>query len=357
MRFVRLENCKGGMVVGKNIYGQNGIMLLRIGTEVKQSHIDALQRLGYPGVYIDDDFSSGIEIQELVNHETKNKANQAVKTLFNGSKFAGTPNTSGVIKEIEGLLQDIINQVISNRSMVANISSLKTFDNYTYHHCVDVCILSVLLGREFSMSRKTIEDLGKAALFHDIGKMFISKSILNKPSKLTDHEFDTIKLHSQLGHDCLRDILNQPKRICESVLYHHERYEGGGYPQSVSGDDIPIFSKIISVADVYDAIISKRVYKAAMISTEAYEYIMGNAGAHFDPAVVEAFIRKVPPFPVGTEVILSDGRKALVVENRPSFITRPLIKLLIDKEGSCTDAYIDLSQDVEARSVTIIGST
>lgn len=354
MRFVRLQNCKDGMIVGKNIYGQNGIMLLRYGTAVKQSHIEALQRLGYPGIYIDDSISKGIDIPEIVNAETQIKAKQAVKNLFAESKFAGLTSTANVVKEIEHVLADIITQILANKTMVANITSLKTFDNYTFQHCVDVCILSLILGQEFEMSRRTLEDLGKTALFHDIGKMFVPKSIINKPSSLTPDEFAEIKKHSKLGHDCLKNVLGQDKRVCEGVLYHHERYEGGGYPYGVEGTDIPFFAKIIAVTDVYDAITSKRIYKEAMIATEAYEYIMGNVGTHFDPVVVSAFMRKVPPFPVGSGVALSDGRKALVVENRANFMTRPLIKLF--DEDVVSEQYIDLAQDAVARNITIVGA-
>ena len=349
MRFVRLENCKDGMIVGKNIYGQSGLMLLRLGTVIKQSHIEALQRLGYPGLYIDDEVSSGIDIPEIVDQVTQSKAKQAIKGLFTGTKFSGIVNTSKMIKEIEGLLSDIINQIISNKSMVANITSLKNFDNYTYQHSVDVCVLSVLIGRELKMPKRTLEDLGKAALFHDIGKMFVSKSVLNKPATLTEEEFDEIKRHSRLGHDCLKDALKQPVKIYDTVLYHHERYDGTGYPTGAAGGDIPFFAKIIAVADVYDAITSKRVYKDSMIATEAYEYIMSNSGSHFDPVIVNAFVRKIPPFPVGSDVTLSDGRKALVVENRPSFMMRPLVKLVDDSE------LIDLSQDETVRNITIVG--
>ena len=351
MRFIRLENCKDGMIVGKHIYGQNGVMLLKLGTAIKQSHIDALQRLGYPGVYIDDHISKGIDIPELVNPLTQNRARQVVKNIFTDSKLVRSSNVAALFKEIEGLITDIIEQILSSKTMVASATSLKSFDNYTYQHCVDVGIISILIGREFKMTRSQLEFLGKAAFFHDIGKMFISKNILNKPSALTEEEFKEIKKHPQLGYYCLETVLKQPKELCNCVLYHHERYEGGGYPDGLVGDDIPLMSRIIAVADVYDAITSKRVYKDAIYAAEAYEYIMGNSNTHFDPEVVAAFLRKIPPFPIGTEVTLSDGRRALVVENRPSFMTRPLVKLLHKN-----DEFLDLTDDRSARSITIVGA-
>ena len=355
MRFVRLENCTEGMVVGKTIFGINGMMLLRYGTVVRQSHIDTLLRMGYAGMYIDDAISAGIDIPEVVDRATQAKAQQALENLFAESKLSKITNTARMVKDVEGVLGDIIKQIITNRDMVANITSLKTFDGYTFQHCVDVCVLSLILGREFQMNRKDLENLGKTAIFHDIAKMFVSQNLLNKPSRLTPEEYEEIKKHSQLGYDCLKNLLNQPEIICEGVLYHHERYEGGGYPSGREGNEIPIYARIIALTDVYDAITSKRAYKDAMIATEAYEYIMGNIGKHFDPLVVNAFLRKIPPFPVGSGIILSDGRKAIVAENKPSFMTRPIVRIVNEGANEAGD-FVDLANDADARSVTIVGS-
>lgn len=355
MRFVSLDSCEDGMIIGRNVFGQYGVMLLRCGTPMKQSHIEALQRLGYPGVYIDDDISKGIEIPEAVDMLTHNRAEQAVKDLFAESKFSEIVNTSNMVREIETVLEDIITQIIASRAMISNVTSLKTFDNYTYQHCVDVGILSIILGREFNLPRRTLIELGKAAIFHDIGKTFIPKHILNKPGKLTAAEFEIVREHPQLGHDCLKYGLKQSRAICEGALYHHERHDGSGYPDGICGDEIPFFAKIIAITDVYDAITSKRVYKEAMVPTEAYEFVMSNSGTHFDPKVVEAFVRKVPPFPVGCGVALSDGRKAIVVENRQNVMTRPLVKLLSAAEED-QEKFIDLAADSRARSITIVGT-
>ena len=353
MRFVRLDNCEDGMIIGKNVYGNNGMILLRAGNPVKQNHIDTLLRLGYLGIYVEDAFSQGIEMKEAVSGETRNDATTAIKDLFSKSKFVDMKNTTHAIKQVQDVLEAIVNQIFSNRDAVINILSLKSFDNYTYQHCADVGILSVILGLELKIKRRKLLDLGKAAFFHDIGKMFVPQEILNKPSKLTAFEFDQVKKHTELGHIYVQNVLKQPDRVSNGALYHHERYSGGGYPKNISGNDIPFFAKIIAIADAYDTIISKRVYKEAMLASEAYEYIMGNVGTHFDPTVAGAFLRKIAPFPVGTCVRLSNGKAAIVVENRTSFMMRPVVKLL--KASSAEpDVYIDLAYDSFATSITIV---
>ena len=353
MRYVALDSCKEGMIVGKNVYGQNAMLLLRFGTTMRQYHIDQLIRMGYPGVYIDDDMSHGIDIDLTVSELTRNNACKAVQELFTSKLNGGALGNERVVKEIEDVLVEIVAQIVSNKDAVANLAALKVFDNYTYQHCVDVGVLSVILGREFNMTKSMLVELGKAAFFHDIGKMFIPKNILTKPAPLTADEFDEIKKHPKLGYDCIVNNLGLSRLVAEGALYHHERYEGNGYPSGISGEDIPIFSRIIAAADAYDAITTKRAYRNAMVANEAYEYVMGNSGTQFCPKVVEVFVRKVPPFTVGTGVILSDQRLAVVVENRPNFMMRPMVKL-IKETAEDPDTYIDLATDVDSFSITIV---
>ena len=355
MRFIRLDSCDEGMILGKSIYGQNGLILLKFGTPLKQSHIDSLIRLGYTGIYIEDELSKDIIIPEIIRPETNNRAQQAIRELFNGSVFAELYNTAVMVKEVENVLEEIISQIVVNKSMVANVNSLKKYDDYTHQHCVDVGILSIILGQELRLSRNELISLGKAAFFHDIGKMFVQKNILNKPERLTPDEFEEIKKHSQYGHDCIKDVLKQPEPIYKSVLHHHERFDGSGYPNNVLSDDIPLFAKIIAVTDVYNAITSKRPYKNEVIATEAYEYIVGNAGKYFDGSVVNAFVKKIPPFAAGMIVHLSDNKRAIVVENRADAMMRPLVRL-IDGAEPGKSAYLDLALNEEMRKITIVGN-
>jgi len=340
------------MVLGKSLYANNGALLLRRDSVLKQGYIDALQEIGYPGIYIEDDFSKGIEVREVIDPEMRNNAIVAVQGLFTETKFTEQKKAMRMAKQIENIVKHIVTHIMSNRDTVMNIAFLKTFDNYTFQHCVDVGVLSIMLGAELKLKRSALVQLGKAAFFHDIGKTMVPKNILHKPARLTPEEFDIMKEHTQYGYDCLMSNLKQSKSIYNSALYHHEKYNGTGYPYGIRGDEIPLFPKIIAIADVYDALISKRVYKDGMIPSEAYEFVMNNGGEHFDPQIVNTFVRKIPPYPVGTTVILSDGRDALVVKNRQSFMLRPLVKVMQEPSSY---KYVDLAMDVNARSITIVG--
>ena len=355
MRFVHLDNCKDGMILGKSVYDHQGTLLLRRGGTLKQSHIEALQNAGYPGIYLDDEFSKGLEVREVIDPVVRSQASAAVQGLFHSAKFKDFMKSAPVVEEIEEIINEIIHQISLKQDAVIDLINFKAFDDYTFQHSVDVGILSLILGRELKLKRFELISLGKAAFFHDIGKMFVPKNILNKPSALTREEFDEVKNHCQYGHNFLKEILKMPKYICDGALSHHERYEGGGYPHGLVGENIPLFARIIAVTDVYDAITSRRVYKDAMNASEAYEYVMSNVGKHFDPKVAAAFLYKIAPYPVGTLVLLSNGRKAMVMENTSSLMMRPLVKLVPEGTSEGEPEYINLARELAARNITIVG--
>lgn len=359
MRFVRLDNCKPGMEVARDVMAANGLILIKHGSILKESYLEALDNLGYTGIYIRDDLNPNLpEENTTIPEKLRNESVETVRGVLTRIKTLGAKdNTQAFLQDIENLLSEIMSQVSKNRGQTSNINALKTFDQYTYQHSLDVTVLSLIIGTELGLSRPELNSLGKSAFFHDIGKLYVPITILNKPSSLTKEEFDEVKKHPELGHALLKDTLKLEKNIYESALYHHERYDGSGYPHGIYGDHIPFFSRIIAVADTYDAMTSRRIYRNALPASEVYEYIMGNSGHHFDPAVVDAFLRKVAPFPVGTTIVLSDGRYGVVIKNNANFMMRPLIRILrISEEDSQEEIDIDLATDQDALNITIMGT-
>ena len=355
MRFVRIKDCQAGMVVARDIYGEYGVLLLSEGRTLSDRHIYALGQQGYPGLYIIDEFSEGIELEEVVvNDKMRQSAINAVKEMFDKGANVLYVKNQEMYKAVADVVYDIVDHIFETNPAVLNVPLMKTFDEYTYQHSVDVGILSIMLGKKMKMTRSEVLSLGKAAFFHDIGKMFIPKSILNKKGKLTHTEFEVMKKHPELGYDFTKEILDQPGTINRAVLHHHERFDGAGYPHKLKGKNIPLFSQIISVSDVFDAMGSSRVYKKAQLTTEGYEYIMASAGRQFDPDVVELFTKTIAPFPAGLTVRLSNGLHAVVIRNNPSFMMRPLVRAF-DPDDRGYYEYINLSDDVKALDITIVG--
>jgi HD-GYP domain-containing protein (c-di-GMP phosphodiesterase class II) len=342
------------MVIAKAIYGLRGVLILREGRALGARHIEALTELGYPGIYIHDLISDGIELEEIVDEQTRHNAISMVKNLYKAGELT-TTRTQIMHREMEDLINEIVSSIFESDAAVVNVPLLKSYDEYTYRHSVDVGVLSVALGKSMGFTREKLLDLGKAAFFHDMGKMFIPQTILNKADKLTEDEFVIMKKHSQMGHDFVEKVLLQKSSIMRGVLHHHERFDGSGYPHGLKGVMIPQFARIIAAADVFDAISSTRPYKVAQLATEGYEYILGNSGSHFDPEIVDIFYKTIAPFPVGMTVKLSNGLNGVVVKNNANFMSRPLVRAF-EPENPSVFEMIDLSKGAAALDITIVGN-
>jgi HD-GYP domain-containing protein (c-di-GMP phosphodiesterase class II) len=188
-------------------------------------------------------------------------------------------------------------------------------------------MLSMTTGRVLGLDEDTLFRLGRCAMMHDIGKQMIPLEIINKKGKLTDAEFTTIKNHPVIGATNLKAAAIGDIELWNGILFHHEKVNGGGYPRGLKGKDIPLFSKIISVADVYDAVTSYRSYRLPMLPSEAFDVISRDVNTAFELDVVKAFFAKLELYPVNTIIELSDGRLGMVVESEGASRLRPTIRI------------------------------
>lgn len=355
MRFVPTGCLKVDMMLGKTLYGENGQVWLCEGTLLKPSYIKRINELGYNGVYIQDDLSKDIEVIDVISEDLKQKTISAIKNVFIDCEIENTEENN--LEKTKQLVKDIIEDILNNENLMVNIVDLKIFDDYTFYHSVNVAVLSIVLGVALKLNKEELYELGLAALLHDIGKVFISKDILLKPGKLTDEEFDEIKTHSDKGYTYLREKFQIPLKSYMGVLEHHERFDGSGYPSGKKGREISLFGRIISIADVYDALTSDRPYRKGLLPSDGMEYIMGGCGTMFDPDFVKIFARKVAPYPLGTCVKLSDNKLGIVVKNYEDCCMRPKVKIIKENEESIESYYIDLKTDSDYLKVTIIEVT
>jgi len=354
MRFVPAHCIRQDMVLGKSLYGRNGELLLSAGCTIRNQYIGKIMELGFNGVYIDDENSMDIEILNVISDELRIKTVRGIKDVFiNAESKASEASMEKSIMETKKLIQNIIDEIMNNKTMMVNMIDLKVYDDYTFYHSVNTTVLSVIMGVAYGLNREDLNKLGMAALYHDIGKIFIRKEILNKPNKLTELEFVEMKKHSDYGYRYAKETFNIPLHSCVAIYQHHEKYNGTGYPEQASGNKISLFARIITIADTYDALTSDRTYRKAELASEAMEYVMAGSGASFDPELVFLFTRKVAAFPIGTYVKLSDGQIGIVVYNYEDCCMRPKIKIL---NGILkNDKYIDLKYNTEYRNVTIVG--
>ncbi len=343
MRYMPMTRVETGMALGQDIYDGEGKLLMSRHLVLNNDSLQELLRLGFPGIYIDDEFTEDLRITEVVRPELKREALKMVHDLFLDNK--NLPMEQHNLQEI---VMNVMEDVLNNGEVMCNMLDIKTYDDYVYFHSVNVAVLSTMIGAACNMNQEELDILTTAALLHDVGKRFVEEDVLNVKRALTEEERIMIVQHPKLGYEFLKENFDFLPEVYDSVLEHHEWYNGCGYPLRKSGSEIPIYARIIKLADVYDALTSRLPYHEAVPPSEAVEYIMANAGAEFDPELVDVFMRKIAVYPVGCEVSLSDGRTAVVMENHKEFILRPKVKVIP------TGEIIDLKSDDSARNLTIL---
>jgi len=351
MQRTLLSDLKPGVIVAKDIYNHNGVMLIPKGTTSSGDLIRYLQNTGVNDVYTDDneqeiyeaitDFQKNLNIDDIICKNTKVQAHKQIKKTM--LRF----NSMGKIQigKINALVESIIEQLLSKRDIVLSLSRLRSIDNYTYEHSLNVCVLSIILGIDLKVDKQLLSILGTGAIMHDVGKVVIPEDILKKPSKLTPAEFEEIKKHTEYGYEILKnsDISEEAAGI---ALYHHEKYDGSGYNRNFIGERIPLFSRIVAVADAYDAMSNDRIYKKKMPPDLVYREIARLTGKHFDSSIIEMFLKHLSIYPIGTGVILNTNHKGIVIAQNRYLPESPVIRVFKkDRSNSrVVGVDVDLSQ-------------
>jgi putative nucleotidyltransferase with HDIG domain len=203
-----------------------------------------------------------------------------------------------------------------NPSALISLARLKTVDDYTYMHSVAVCALMIVLARQLKLDDHETRQAGLAGLLHDIGKMAIPVAILNKKGKLTDEEYAIVKQHPLAGYQMLLKASGIGPIVLDVCLHHHEKMDGSGYPEQLRAEGISLHARMGAVCDVYDAITSNRPYKLGWCPADSLRQMAGWSKGHFDEAVLNAFVRSIGIYPVGTLVRLASGKLGVVIEQQ-----------------------------------------
>jgi len=229
------------------------------------------------------------------------------------------------------LVDKIADITVKNKSLLVNIAKLKTYDDYTFQHSLNVAIYASSLGKLLNFPLSEIKVLVKSGILHDIGKMLVPKDILNKPAKLTDEEFTIMKNHVTAGYDFLKKNGFSEEEL-KIVVEHHERADGSGYPYGLRDEEISIAGKIGAVVDIYDAITSDRVYHKGIYPPKAIKLMFSWTDKHINKKVFEFFVSNVGIYPVGTIVLLSTNELAVVgdVSKKP---TEPIVVIFKNLNG------------------------
>jgi HD-GYP domain-containing protein (c-di-GMP phosphodiesterase class II) len=329
MRKILVEKVKEGMVLGRTLYSYDGNILLNAGIILKNTYISKFSDLGIREVYVEDEVSRDIVLKDVISEETRFEARVNIKNAMDSIRYGSSLD----VKPVRNSVCKMIDELMDVKDTMVNLQDLKSNDQYTFSHSVNVCVLSLITGISMKYDEEKLRELGIGAMLHDVGKTRIPPEILNKPESLTEEEFNIVKKHTSYGYEMLKRSKVLSTYASYIALTHHERYDGEGYPLGLRGEEIHEFARIVSVADVYDAITSDRIYKKRININEAIEYLIGMGDHQFDYGIVRNFIEHITIYPPGTCVLLNEGEKAIVVDVNKKYPNRPIIRIFADREG------------------------
>jgi HD-GYP domain-containing protein (c-di-GMP phosphodiesterase class II) len=278
------------------------------------------------------------------NEEAKAAANRTysqsvsvTKDVINSVRIGKTPN----IRKIKRVVQGIVDQVLNEETSIIGLTAIRDYDEYTFTHSVNVCIFSVALGRRLGMTKLQLYELGLAALMHDIGKSRVPLDMLQKQGALTDDEWKWMAAHPWLGVLVLFQFRRQQDELSYRAMTvcheHHMKIDLTGYPKAIRPRQVSVLSKIVTIADSYDAATSRRVYKTEALAPSAVlEEMRDNPRRGLDPILVKAFINLLGIYPVGTLVVLDTFELAIVsaANPNPEALSRPIVKIISDAKGN-----------------------
>lgn len=285
-----------------------------------------------------------VSLQEEIGHakEVHEQANIIIHDMLNDVRLGKQVS----VEKVEPVVAQITESILRNGGAMLSLCRIKDKDNYTFQHSVSVGTLLIAFCRAMDMSAEEIRLAGVGGLLHDAGKMKVPSEVLNSPGKLSDDEFRVMKDHVTQS----KIILDQTEGISPlsiQVAYeHHERHDGTGYPNKLKGDQISLLGKMSAIVDVYDAITADRCYHKGLPAHEALRKLFEWSKFHFDPVLVQHFVKAVGIYPVGTLVMLESGRIGLVMEQAEGNLLQPVIRVFFDSRGKLyiTPREVDLSK-------------
>lgn len=347
MRRIPIEYAKEGDVLGKTLYNNTGVMLLKEGTKLNYNIIEKLRIYGCFSIYIQDRYTEGV-MRDIIKPGIMSRIHnlqEDLKGIIRHSNNGGKIDHRGVnknIRDVGEIIDEIMYDIIFSENILENLVNISIYDDYTLNHSINVMMLSIVIAKNCGLSMGDIKRLALGCIFHDIGKTFIPIEIINKPGRLTELEFEIVKSHTEKGYEFLNNYTDLPSVSSSIALCHHEREDGLGYPRQLKGDEIHKFSKIAAICDVFDALTSDRSYRRAAPIHEAMEYLLATGGTQFSLDIIRTFSQSINIFPKDTFVQLSDGREGVVYEVNQEFHTRPKVKIYGENGKEVSPYIVDL---------------
>lgn len=368
MEKTALEMAKNGSIIARDVYTIEGKLLVKKGTIFREPLTQRFWEYGIDELYIEKDdnvkdesvamkdatlishgkMPESMDIPDIIQHKTRIHAHQQMKkTLANMSAVSNSN-----IYQLKKIVEEMIEELLVHQDFVQTLSQLRSIDDYTYQHSVNVGVLSLMIGIDLNLSRHTLMELGLGAMLHDVGKIIIPDEIIKKPSKLTPTEYASVKKHTEYGYEILRRI-NVSEEAAQIALYHHEKYNGLGYNCGLKGKEIPLLARIATVADVYDAMSHDRVYQKKASHDKVYREITHLGNIHFDTEIMEIFAKRLNIYPTGMGIILNSGQRGMVIGQNSLYPESPCVRIFTPEKRSIQSLYFDLDLSVQKESYIV----
>ena len=252
-----------------------------------------------------------------------NEAKAILQTNAGNQKININPAEKAILSMVEQLFPLVIGE--------ANATGCFSLKDYDYVHPVQVASLSILMGRKIGYKEADLSNLGLAALLENVGYVVLPPGMMDEPTSLTAIEEHEVHQHSQYGYQILNEYTSVIPEIAMTILDHHERWDGSGYPRGLKSNDISHYARILAVTDIYYALVSRRPHRQRYLPHEAIEFIMAYSGELFDPELVRLFTKLVPLYPTGIMVNINTGESGIISNAKPGFIGRPVVRICRDK--------------------------
>ncbi|MGX5175064.1 HD-GYP domain-containing protein [Aliikangiella sp. IMCC44653] len=269
-----------------------------------------------------------VEKEFTVAKQSFKSARQSAKNIMDGLRIGRALD----MNECRETVNSVVSSILRNSNALMWLSHIKNKDDYTAEHSLNVCILSVAFARHLGLSEHDIEKVGLCGLLHDVGKAKIPLEILNKPGRFTDEEFDIMRQHTTFGKELLMSVKDVEHAAIDVALSHHERIDSSGYPRGLVEQQIPLFAKIISITDTYDAITSSRCYDKGRSSMVALDIIYKNKGTQFDENLAIEFIKCIGIYPPGCIVEMTNGEVGIIIASNKDSKLKPRMILVLNAD-------------------------
>lgn len=326
MRIVHLGKEALGKVLARSIYVPDGRVLLRAGVALSSTYIGHLLQRGYTSVYIQDELVPGLEVVDAVSETTRVRATALMTGALDDARSSRALDHARISRVVDDILADLHKET----GFVFELTSLRSADEYSFVHSVNVCVLSVILGQSIFMGYRDLKQLGMGAILHDLGKVKVPGELLQRKGGLSPEEFELVKAHTTLGFDIIRSHPEFSTMAAHVALQHHERLDGSGYPRGLYRGEILEFGLITGIADVYDALVSNRPYRPGFHPSEAVQQLVQGAGSLFDENLVRKLMETMAVYPVGSILWLSDNTLAVVVRQQRNLPAHPAVAVITD---------------------------